>query len=202
MDESEFIVVRLRRGRLTHILNLLDLAPSIRERIMALPPVVGQGPITERSVRLLAPGRKALDFLYRKYYTDNAMKKPIHSALGSTHPVGGTQITLFIPGKDRSGKPMDQDHWAGDALDTLGRLFRGATAFPPGRGVWRDDTRGGALLREVTVMVVSYVPKAEIRKRLPELRAFLHRFGREADQGEVGLIVDGNYYGISEYDAA
>jgi hypothetical protein len=130
------------------------------------------------------------------------IKKPVQSALGATHPVGGVQITLFIPSKDRSGKPIDQDHWADEALDTLGRLFRGATAFPPGKGVWRDDAKGGALLREITVMVVSYVPRSEIHKHLPELRAFLHRFGRETDQGEVGLIVNGNYYGISEYDEA
>ena len=51
-------------------------------------------------------------------------------------------------------------------------------------------------------MVVSYVPGAKIRKHLSDLRAFLHRFGREANQGEVGLIVDGDYYGISHYDEA
>ena len=128
--------------------------------------------------------------------------KLLQSALGATHPVGGTQVTLFIPDKDRDGRPIDQGLWGDQALDALGRLFRGATAFPPGKGVWRDDAKGGALLREITVMVVSYVPKDEIRKRLSDLRAFLHRFGREANQGEVGLIIDGNYYGISAYDEA
>jgi hypothetical protein len=33
---------------------LLNLAPEIRERIMALPPAAGWGPITERRIRLLA----------------------------------------------------------------------------------------------------------------------------------------------------
>jgi len=127
-------------------------------------------------------------------------KKPIQFALGANYPVGGGQVTLFIPGKDRSGRTIDQNHWADEALDTLGRLFRGATAFPPGKGVWRDDAKGGALLREITVMVVSYVPKAELRKSLRELRAFLHRFGRETHQGEVGVIINDSYYGISDYD--
>jgi hypothetical protein len=40
--------------RLTYILNLLNLAPDILERIMALPPVAGLGPITERQLRPLA----------------------------------------------------------------------------------------------------------------------------------------------------
>jgi hypothetical protein len=96
--------------------------------------------------------------------------------------------------------PIDQDHWTDEALTTLGSLFRGATAFPPGKGVWRDDSRGGALLRETTVMVVSYVPQSELRKNLPQLRDFLHRFGRETNQGEVGVIISGVYYGISKYD--
>ena len=127
-------------------------------------------------------------------------KKPIQFVLGATYPVGGGQVTLFIPGKDRSGRTIDQNHWADEALDTLGRLFRGATAFPPGKGVWRDDAKGGALLREITVMVVSYAPKTELQKSLRELRAFLHRFGRETHQGEVGVIINDSYYGISEYD--
>lgn len=40
--------------RLTMILNLLNLAPQIRQRILELPPVVGQGRITERRIRPLA----------------------------------------------------------------------------------------------------------------------------------------------------
>jgi hypothetical protein len=127
-------------------------------------------------------------------------KKPVHSALGATHPVGSEQVTLFIPSKDQLGQPIDQDYWTVEALGTLGRLFRGATAFPPGKGVWRDDTKGRILLHEVTVMVVSYANKTDLQKNLHELRTFLHRFGREANQGEVGLIISGDYYGISEYD--
>ncbi len=126
--------------------------------------------------------------------------RTVHSALGATHPAGGEQITLFIPSRDRAGRVIDQGYWTDEALTTLGRLFRGATAFPPGKGVWRDDARGGALLREATVMVISYAPAAELRRNLTTLRVFLHRLGRETGQGEVGLIVNGKYYGISTYD--
>lgn len=126
--------------------------------------------------------------------------RSVESALGSTHPKGGEQITIFIPNKDQLGQMIDQDHWADETLTVLGRLFRGATAFPPGKGVWRDDSRGGKLLQEISVMVISYVPRAELKKNLQALRAFLHRFGRESNQGEVGIIINGSYYGISEYD--
>ena len=141
-----------------------------------------------------------LDFRYRKYYPLIVPEKPIHSSLGATHPVGSEQVTLFIPSKDRLGQGINQEHWTTEALSTLGRLFRGATAFPPGRGVWRDDARGGALLDEITVMIVSYVSKDDLGRGLNELRKFLHRFGRKANQGEVGLVVGGKYYGISKYD--
>ena len=57
--------------------------------------------------------------------------------LGAGPPAGTLQVTLFVPSVDRDGKPIGQDRWREDALRTLGRLFRGATAFPPGRGVWR-----------------------------------------------------------------
>lgn len=147
-----------------------------------------------------AKNTASFDFLYRKYYASNVPRQAIQVALGATHRVGGVQVTLFIPSKDRKGQTIDQIRWTEEALRTLGRLFRGATAFPPGKGVWRDDDQGGALLEEITVMVVSYTNKEDLGKGLNELRKFLHRFGREANQGEVGLVVSQKYYGISKYD--
>ena len=96
---------------------------------------------------------------------------------------------------------IDQEFWREEALKVLGILFRGATAFPPGRGVWRDDARGGALVFDDTVLITSYANPADFTdKHLTELRAFLHRMGEEAKQGEVGIVVDGEYYGITEFD--
>ena len=85
---------------------------------------------------------------------------------------------------------------------TFGRLFRGTTAFPPGRGVWRDDDRNGELVFDDTQMVISYVAEGafddeEVVKRL---RAFLCRMGREANQGEVGIVIDGTYIGIVDHE--
>ncbi len=83
----------------------------------------------------------------------------------------------------------------------LGTLFRGATAFPPGRGVWRDDAQDGRLVFDDTVLVTSYVdPEALTDRTLMEFRRFLHRLGRRGQQGEVGAVIGGNYYGITEFD--
>jgi hypothetical protein len=125
----------------------------------------------------------------------------LHAALGAGPPAGTLQITLFIPSVDRNSAPIDQLHWREEALRTLGLLFRGATAFPPGRGVWRDDATGD-LVFDDTVMVTSYVSaKGLTGVALARLRRFLHRLGREANQGEIGIVVANEYYGITAYDA-
>ena len=128
--------------------------------------------------------------------------KKVGKALGAGSVAGSAQVTLFIPSVDRDGKKIDQDLWRDEALRTLGRLFRGATAFPPGKGVWRDDARGGELLFDDTVLVTSYADPASLEGSLQPLRRFLHRLGREANQGEIGLVVDGKYYGIVAFDPA
>ncbi len=41
------------RARVTQIMNLLNLAPDIQEKILFLPPAFGRGPLTERHLRRL-----------------------------------------------------------------------------------------------------------------------------------------------------
>ena len=53
-------------------------------------------------------------------------------ALGASKAASAL-LVLFIPSKDRSDKPIDQRFWVEEALNTLGTLFGGATAFPQGR---------------------------------------------------------------------
>ncbi|GAC1467030.1 MAG: hypothetical protein NVSMB9_08190 [Isosphaeraceae bacterium] len=53
-------------------------------------------------------------------------------------------LVLFIPSKDRDDKAIDQEYWVDETLNALGMLFGGATVFPQGRGVWRDDDQGAS----------------------------------------------------------
>jgi hypothetical protein len=115
-------------------------------------------------------------------------------------PAGTSLIVLFVPSKDREGSLIDQPLWVNEVLMTLGKLFRGATAYPRGRGVWRDDERGGQLLEEEPVIVFCYAdPSAVTKDSLTELYRTLSRMGRQANQGEIGVVIDGTYYGITEY---
>ncbi len=125
----------------------------------------------------------------------------IRTALGSGPPAGTCQLTLFLPSHTKDGQPLDQHSWREEALRVFGTLFRGATAFPPGRGVWRNDEQGGQLQFDDVLLITSYAdPNALTDEALQTLRAFLHRLGREANQGEVGIVVGGEYHGITSYD--
>jgi|ERR1043165_1638224 hypothetical protein len=130
---------------------------------------------------------------------DNTSPSPeqiFHSHL----PVGTSLLVLFIPSKDRDETPIDQAFWVDQALTTLGTQFRGGTAYPRGRGVWRDDERGGVLVMEEPVIVFSHIATAALTSAaLQELYKTLSRMGRATNQGEVGVVPDGKYYGITEY---
>ena len=117
-------------------------------------------------------------------------------ALGASK-AASTLFVLFVPSTDRTNRSVDQDHWVGEALRVLGTLFGGATAFPQGRGVWRDDAQGGKLLFDEPVVIQCYTSESTLEQQAPALRDFLHRMGHEARQGAVGFVIDRDYLEIS-----
>lgn len=116
-------------------------------------------------------------------------------ALGASK-AASTLMVLFIPSKDRRDRPIDQGYWVKETLHVLGALFGGATAFPRGKGVWRDDAQGGELLFDNPVVIQCYTSEHSVVQAMPVLREYLHRLGREARQGAVGLVVDDDYLEI------
>jgi hypothetical protein len=116
-------------------------------------------------------------------------------ALGASK-AASSLLVLFIPSKDRSDRPIDQEYWVEGALRALGTLFGGATAFPQGRGVWRDDAQAGKVLFDEPVVIQCYTSERALERQAPALGDFLHRMGREARQGAVGLVIDRDYLEI------
>src|SRR5438105_2669543 len=130
------------------------------------------------------------------------MRRAIRSGLGATRGAGTVLIVLFVPSVDRDRQAIDHAFWRDEALRVLRMLFGGATAFPQGRGVWRDDERGGALVFDAPSVVHCWVAASSLTdERLARLRQFIHRMGRETRQGAVGIVIDDEYLEITEFDS-
>jgi hypothetical protein len=112
-------------------------------------------------------------------------------------------IVLFVPSVERDGRTaIDQGRWVKDALKLFGQVFGGATAYPKATGVWRDDERDGLLVFDEPVVIHSYVTPEAVEKddNLDKLGGFCRRMGRETNQGEVGLIIEGEYLAFRDFE--
>jgi hypothetical protein len=111
-------------------------------------------------------------------------------------------VVLFVPSVQRDGgTAINQEYWVDAALETFGQLFGGATAFPRAKGVWRDDQMGGVLIKDQPVVIHCYSTPADITDpdRLSRLGSFCRRMGREAHQGEVGLVIGDEYLAFRDF---
>lgn len=111
-------------------------------------------------------------------------------------------VVLFVPSVERDGKTtIDRNQWVDAALEMFGRVFGGATAYPKAKGIWRDDEGGGTLVKDEPVVVHCYTTPADIQnpKKLAELGRFCRMLGRQARQGEVGLIIGEEYFAIRDF---
>lgn len=111
-------------------------------------------------------------------------------------------VVLFVPSVERDGtSPIGQDRWVDAALEMFGRVFGGATAYPKAKGVWRDDERNGTLVKDEPVVVHCYTTPTDIEnsRNLAELGNFCRTMGRDARQGEVGLVIGDEYFAIREF---
>ena len=112
-------------------------------------------------------------------------------------------VVLFVPSVERDGiTPVDQQRWVDASLEMFGRVFGGATAYPKAKGIWRDDVRGGVLIRDEPVVIHCYTTAKDIQdeSNLAELGSFCRRMGREAGQGEIGLVIGDEYFAIRDFE--
>ena len=124
------------------------------------------------------------------------------AALGAEREASTQILSLYIPNKDRHGRPIRTAPWIREAQEILTRIGEGYTATPPHDGGW--ETRSGQLRRERTVIVYTYVNPDRFFAEVGALREFLHRFGRETNQEVVVAELSGAegswFFRINEYD--
>ena len=79
----------------------------------------------------------------------------IAEAFGATE--GRDQrFAIYIPNKDKRGKPVEQEKWVNKALLLLSEICGGATAMPPVRGAWLNEERQDLVVEE-PVLVLSLI---------------------------------------------
>lgn len=138
-------------------------------------------------------------------YIDRRVAKRRRKPIRVRSPLKGGRkrvlVVLFVPSVERDGTtPIDQDRWVDAALEMFGRVFGGATAYPRAKGIWRDDERDGALVKDEPVVCTAtrHPPLSRI-DNLAELGSFCRTMGRAARQGEVGLVIGDEYFAIREF---
>ena len=70
--------------------------------------------------------------------------------------------------------------------------------MPPVEGAWSSDEN--VIVWENPVVVYSFIRSKEFITNLPRIREFLHRMGRETNQGEIAVEFVGRFYRIRKYD--
>ena len=64
-----------------------------------------------------------------------------------------------------------------------------------------DDERSGALVKDEPVVIHCYTIPVNVQdpRRLAEVGDFCRRMGREAHQGEIGLVIADEYFAITDF---
>ncbi len=125
----------------------------------------------------------------------------VQQALGASGGALNLLVTLYVPTRNRDGDPIgDAAAWLEEGLELLSEAGGGATAMLA-EGAWLNPD-SDALIREAVHLVYAYVAPQAFELALPNLREYLHRLGRETDQGEVVLEISGRLYRIQQFDRA
>ncbi len=123
----------------------------------------------------------------------------LSKAMGADKASAIQRLTLYIPSRDRHGADFDPKPWVEQALKLLSGIGGGATALPPVDGAWFNQETSKLVTGKV-VLAYTFIEPDKFETALPALRAFLHRLGRETDQGEIVFEFEDRLFRIHEYD--
>jgi hypothetical protein len=137
----------------------------------------------------------------REMNTEDLALEPLDlgEALGVTGKASLQLLRLYIPNKDRYSKEFGtQRKWVLEAANLLAAIGGGVTIMSAVEGGWADEKK--LIVWENPIIVYTFIREKEFLDNLPKLREFLHRLGRETDQGEVAVEFNNEFYRITVYD--
>ncbi len=102
------------------------------------------------------------------------------------------RFTLYLPERDREGREVPQiERWVQLACTILAQINGGAT-HARADGVYLNES--GLLIHEPLNIIYSIVDPERFYQKLLMLRAFIQRFGEEANQETVAVEFDNKLY--------
>jgi hypothetical protein len=108
-------------------------------------------------------------------------------------------ITIYVPSRDRDGKPVDFEGWVVRTLELLSQVGGGATRMPPAQGAWLNPKTDALIIEDVT-LVYAYVDGDALAAQLADIRQLMHEMGRALNQGEVVVEFNDSFYKIRDFD--
>ncbi len=73
------------------------------------------------------------------------------AALGAEREASTQVLSVYVPNKNRHGRPINTRPWIREAQEILTRIGEGYTTTPPHDGGWESE--GGTVRREKTVIL-------------------------------------------------
>lgn len=135
-------------------------------------------------------------------------KIDLASVFGALEAPTVERLSIYLPDRDRDSNAVHNiEDWIVASMSLLTDINGGCTRMPANQGEWKSPS--GDVVKERTTIIYSYLFDADsFVSGVDKIRAFLHLFGRQTNQGEVLFEFSGNdesgpfsrAYRISNYD--
>ena len=104
------------------------------------------------------------------------------------------RVALYLADTNKHREPVPNlDYWVEGAVHLLTDINFGCTRLPAAYGSWRSES---GTTFEHAIVIYSYIRNpTRFEQRLNEIVAFVHRYGKEAEQEAVMVELSGGAYG-------
>jgi len=111
-------------------------------------------------------------------------KLDIADIAGASEAPSAQVLRVYVSNRDKDGALVeDYRAWVEAFARALALIGGGATINPEAEGLWVNTDGNGVWERTTTIY--SYILPDRFQKYFPGLVELMHRYGREAHQGEV-----------------